>query len=142
MRVEVYGYSKECPSYWTPYETSQYAVFSTLKSWEQAETFRNFMDARLVKIDSSDVSSFINTLAPDSNVTWGYWIGLTDVDMENHWKWSDGSPLNAYMYENWGTDEPNNFQVEEDCVTIYEEVWSDVPCDFKAKFICEKEKEA
>lgn len=98
------------------------------------------MDTRLVKIDSSDESSFINTLAPDSSVTWGYWIGLTDVDMENHWKWSDGSPLGAYT--NWGTYEPNNYLVEEDCVTLYNKVWYDIPCDSKVKFICEKEKVA
>lgn len=94
------------------------------------------MDARLVKIDSSDESSFIKTIAPDRRVAWGYWIGLTDVDMENHWKWSDGSSLGAYT--NWGTLEPNNHLVEEDCVSLWARSWFDIPCDWKTKFICEK----
>lgn len=75
------------------------------------------MDARLVKIDSSDESSFIKTIAPDTSVVGGYWIGLTDVDMENQWKWSDGSSLGAYT--NWGTSEPNNHLVEGDCVSLW-----------------------
>ena len=107
-------------------------------SWKQAEAFCNFMNARLVKIDSRDEQSFIKTIAPDSIVEWGYWIGLTDAEMENHWKWSDGSPLGNYA--NWGAYEPNNIQVEEDCATLFHEVWYDIPCDWKAKFICEKEK--
>lgn len=96
------------------------------------------MNARLVKIDSKDEKSFIKTIAPDSNFEWGYWIGLTDADMENHWKWSDGSPLGAYT--NWAAHEPNNLQVEEDCATLFYDVWFDVPCDYKTKFICEKKK--
>ena len=87
-----------------------------------------------MKIETSDESSFINTIVPDK---WDYWIGLTDVEMEDHWKWSDGSQLNL-LYHNWGPGEPNNYNGEEDCVTIRRGVWFDIPCVWKAQFICEK----
>lgn len=47
---------------------------------------------------------------------------------------SDGSPLS--VYDNWGTNEPNNHKVEEDSVTLLKVVWFNTPCDWKGKFIC------
>ncbi|XP_078374702.1 EGF-like repeat and discoidin I-like domain-containing protein 3 isoform X1 [Oculina patagonica] len=116
MRVELYGCSKACPSYWRPFGASFYAVISIPKSWTQAEAFCKLMDARLAKIESNEENAFIESIASLTNAPYGYWIGLTDAGMENHWKWSDGSSLG--LYTNWGTNEPNNINGE-DCVTFF-----------------------
>lgn len=93
------------------------------------------MDARLAKIESKKESSFIDSIASYTNVPHGYCIGLTDADMENHWKWSDGSSMGPYT--NWGTNEPNNNNGE-GCVTFFRESWYDYSCSLKIVFICEK----
>ncbi|XP_078374852.1 lactadherin-like [Oculina patagonica] len=135
MRVELYGCSKACPSYWRPFGASFYAVISIPKSWTQAEAFCKLMDARLAKIESNEENTFIESIASYTNVPYGYWIGLTDAGMENHWKWSDGSLLG--LYTNWGTNEPNNINGE-DCVTFFHESWYDYSCSLEIVFICEK----
>ena len=94
------------------------------------------MNARLAKIDSKEESFFINSIVQNVNFQFEYWIGLTDADMENHWKWSDGSSLGSYS--NWRNGEPNNYLVEEDCVALLVGGWYDYPCSFRINFICEK----
>ena len=117
-----------------------YAVFLIKRSWKEAEAFCRAMDARLAKIDSENKSSFINTLVSNVNSGFGYWIGLTDAEVENHWKWSDGTPLGSYA--NWMNGEPNNYNLllpGEDCVVLSYGGWYDYPCWYSwVKFICEK----
>ena len=115
-----------------------YAVFLIKRSWKEAEAFCRAMDARLAKIDSENKSSFINTLVSNVNSGFGYWIGLTDAEMENQWKWSDRTPLGPYA--NWKDGEPNELQhhVQEDCVVLTDGGWNDNSCDNRFKFICEK----
>ena len=56
------------------------------------------------------------------------WIGLSDVDEENNWVWSDGSP---YNYSHFSEYEPNGGS-SENCVNvvIYGDLgrWNDNPC--------------
>ena len=114
-----------------------YAVFLINRSWKEAEAFCNAMDARLAKIDSDNENSFINTIAPSMNREPRYWIGLTDAEVENRWKWSDGSPLGSYS--NWMNGEPNNYPPREDCVVLVNGEWNDNSCRLNwVKFICEK----
>ena len=40
------------------------------------------------------------------------WIGLSDLQLENRFQWSDGTDV---TYTNWQTQEPNNLG-NEDCV--------------------------
>ena len=40
------------------------------------------------------------------------WIGLSDLQLENRFQWSDGTGV---TYTNWQTQEPNNLG-NEDCV--------------------------
>eukprot|EP00736_Rhodelphis_marinus_P000876 Rmarinus@m.26006 len=53
------------------------------------------------------------------------WIGLTDIEEEGRWHWSDG---NVMSYTAWGDSEPNG-EDSADCVVYKNGVWSDVACN-------------
>uniref|UniRef100_A0A669F3R1 CD209 antigen-like protein A n=1 Tax=Oreochromis niloticus TaxID=8128 RepID=A0A669F3R1_ORENI len=69
------------------------------------------------------------------------WIGLTDAEEEQTWKWVDGTTLTISF---WDTDEPNGAGGDEDCGEIYfpetENSWNDESCDTKNVWICGKKK--
>lgn len=104
----------------------------------------------MVKIESADENEFIRAQLPLD--TWAdYWIGLTDEQEENKWKWSDGTDLGNYT--NWGGVEhkqPNDKGHKENCVgirngkfagtDIYSGQWHDKGCGESRGYLCEKEK--
>ena len=105
------------------------------KKWHNADTFCKENGAHLVKIESADENSFFNNdflVGDESN-----WIGLTDAETEDVWKWSDGSQLTGYT--NWQSDEPNNYK-NQDCVAITKDgEWHDAECTNTRGYICEGE---
>lgn len=104
----------------------------------------------MVKIESADENKFIKErLLLDTPAD--YWIGLTDEQEENKWKWSDGTNLGNYT--NWGGvrhKQPNDNRHNENCVGIrngqfagtekYSGEWHDKGCGTSRGYICEKEK--
>ena len=116
-------------------------VYLGEKNWNTAKTSCEANGAQLVKIESAEENDFINKqlLADGAD----YWIGLTDVETENHWKWTDGSNLSGYT--NWFPKEPNNYNGQ-DCVAItkgnfdnkhYDGEWHDGECKKARGYICE-----
>ena len=96
-----------------------------------------------MKIETADENDFINEkfLADSTD----YWIGLTDADTENDWKWSDGTELTGYT--NWMSNQPNDYN-NQDCGGIrkghffskdYDGEWHDDTCSAAKEkgFICE-----
>ncbi|XP_078695922.1 uncharacterized protein LOC144924510 isoform X2 [Branchiostoma floridae x Branchiostoma belcheri] len=72
-----------------------------------------------------------------------YWIGLSDIQEEGTFVWSDGTELTASGYTHWSQGKPDNAEVErgEDCVEIRQDMnytWNDVECGEKRRFVCEK----
>jgi len=92
-----------------------------------------------------------------------YWIGLSEIQGEGRWSWSDSS---KGTYRNWGTGEPNNAsKLGEDCTVINRQIldlkkmkvkdkkllkdlekemlsrdskWIDISCSSRLKFVCSK----
>ncbi|KAL9963794.1 hypothetical protein ACROYT_G027337 [Oculina patagonica] len=89
------------------------------KRLEQCKHSLRANGAQLVKIESTDENDFIKKefLALEVN----YWIGLTDAETENDWKWSDGSELTGYI--NWRSGQPNDYQGQ-DCGVIFKGMFS------------------
>ncbi|GAA6229272.1 C-type lectin domain family 4 member E-like [Lates japonicus] len=71
-----------------------------------------------------------------------YWIGLTDIENEGHWKWVDNSTLKVAFWDTQNKEPDNNLsggQEGEDCVVVDSttETWFDVPCSFMYPRICQ-----
>ena len=70
------------------------------------------------------------------------WIGGTDKDDEDKWKWSpSGTELS---YTNWNPGEPSNARYIEHCLVVqfssvqsYNGKWNDAPCSLKLKYVCQ-----
>ena len=98
-----------------------------------------------MKIESATENEFVNNTFMTYSPSTTYWIGLNDLEDEGVFKWSDGSSFNNY--NNWFMDNPDNFEGNEDCVTINTGLigpygrfadWNDVNCDYTFNFICKR----
>ena len=86
-----------------------------------------------MNIGSVDENNFIQRefLKEEKN----YWIGLTDSETEDIWKWTSGATLSGYI--NWEINQPNNYN-EQDCGAIkMNGKWHDILCSAHTAFICE-----
>lgn len=85
----------------------------------------------MVKITSRQELDFVKTHRGIA------WIGLTRASDGHSWVWVDGTPLETYGF--WQDGEPNNADMEEDCVEISREAsaWNDVPCSRLFSWVCE-----
>eukprot|EP00794_Sanderia_malayensis_P003261 gene3261-3742_t len=64
------------------------------------------------------------------------WIGLSDLDVESGWKWTDNSPANFFI---WDSVQPDDWFGMEDCVVIKNNGrWADVYCGDKKAFVCRR----
>ena len=132
-----------CQQGWIGNGTSCYKFFTSSKTWENAKKECEKWHARLVKVDSREEDDFIKTEVLPIDKKDNYWIGLSDSDNENDWKWTDGTQLDLDGYKNWIGYEPDNYNDNEDCVQVvmmnkdpfYYGKWSDIPCSREMKYI-------
>uniref|UniRef100_A0A3Q1JHY8 C-type lectin domain-containing protein n=1 Tax=Anabas testudineus TaxID=64144 RepID=A0A3Q1JHY8_ANATE len=133
-------WNKTCPAGWTKFNCSCYFLFTETGSWTEGRQDCRTRGADLVVIDSDEEQTFLSNLT-DANV----WIGLTDEEQENTWKWIDGTPLTLSY---WEKNQPDNGAGqakwgEEDCVHIRtgwktKNNWNDRSCRASLHWICEK----
>ena len=85
------------------FEGHQYALFDYGINWEAAKALCESMGGYLATITSAEEQMAIQGLITDSNKNC-YWLG--GYKANNEWKWVVDSE--AFAYNNWGEDEPNN----------------------------------
>jgi len=126
------------------YSSSSYLIFDDKKQWVEALASCRTIGAELVKIESQNETEFINATFLSTRKS--IWIGLTDVQEEGVWKWSDGTSLQGYS--NWGPKEPNNNEDSQHCVVVvmgmmgddyFDAEWNDWVCEKINFYLCEKE---
>ncbi|XP_016341399.1 CD209 antigen-like, partial [Sinocyclocheilus anshuiensis] len=96
---------------WLYYKFSLYYIPSEKKSWTESRRYCTERGADLIIINNSQEQNFVRKMSDGAKV----WIGLTDVDVENTWKWVDGSTLTTGF---WGHKEPNGKRGE-NCALTY-----------------------
>ena len=69
-----------------------------------------------------------------------YWVGATDLLVENEWVWMNSN--RRISFRDWLPGEPNNDNGNGNCLVInYHHRWNDGECKSSIHYICEKEKE-
>ncbi|XP_019129359.2 CD209 antigen-like protein E [Larimichthys crocea] len=120
-----------CKDGCTSFNNSFYYISSQYKSWDDSRQDCKDRGADLVIINSKEEQEFINSLRKH------VWIGLTDREEQDTWRWVDGSVLNSTGF--WGQGQPSG---RKDCVSIYwytmERSWNTEPCTSHLFCICEK----
>ncbi|KAM9363478.1 CD209 antigen-like protein C isoform 2-T2 [Symphorus nematophorus] len=102
------------------------------KSWSESRQDCKGKGADLVIVNNKEEQEFIRSLSNK------FWIGLTDTEKNETWRWVDGSVLNEPKF--WGDRQPSwKFETqEEDCVEIVGGIWNDAVCTTENVWICEK----
>jgi len=75
------------PSDARAFDGHHYKVFESRVSWHEAKQACEKIGGHLVTISSERENRFVSDLTGGR----GFWIGLTDEDVEGNWKWVDGT---------------------------------------------------
>lgn len=70
----------------------------------------------------------------------GFWIALSDIDVEGEWRWTNGPMISNEDKKNWGPNQPDNWQ-DQDCAWISRDLgykWDDGKCDGTFTVLCER----
>ncbi|XP_048034578.1 C-type lectin domain family 4 member K-like isoform X2 [Megalobrama amblycephala] len=93
---------------WTYYQSSFYYISNDTKNWTESRRYCTKRGADLVSINNREEQDFVKNMSGAAVV----YIGLTDSDVENTWKWVDGSNMTSGF---WAPREPNG-DTRENCV--------------------------
>ncbi|XP_061695547.1 collectin-12-like [Syngnathoides biaculeatus] len=109
-------------------------------NYEEASTFCSKMAAHLIIINNNEEQMFVKDTVSGKGF---FWLGLTDKDEENVWKWVDGS---IPVFKKWNPGQPDNWtrghEHGEDCAGLIQNGnWNDFYCTERLGFICERTAE-
>ncbi|CAK6979441.1 galactose-specific lectin nattectin-like [Scomber scombrus] len=121
-----------CLPGWQPYGSRCLKLYTTPKTWIDAEKYCMMFGAHLASIHNPEEHDFLHRLASGTNQKRA-WIGGSDAVKNLTWLWTDGS---RFDYTNWASGEPNNRAGEEKCNEIIDKGWNDQNCEDSLPFIC------
>ena len=123
----------------TSFNGHTYLAFNTPVTWYAAKWICENRGGHLATITSAEENAFVRSI-----ITGEFWIGGTDADDEQHWRWVTQE---AFSYENWRSGQPDNsisYEVslthtgEENHLRVYEDgTWNDISGCLQYPFICE-----
>ena len=96
-------------------ENDRYMIFDEKLPWHVAKKYCETLGGHLVTIESAEENKIIYDLIQDGTSKY-YWIGGTDAEEDENWKWINGTQFwkgDVYGYSvndtyvNWGDGEPN-----------------------------------
>ncbi|XP_043990167.1 collectin-12 isoform X2 [Gambusia affinis] len=130
-----------CPSGFRKFGDSCYYFSSGSQrlNFNEANKFCKNISSHMLIINDNEEQQFIRTA-----ISKGYfWLGLTDKEEENVWKWVDGT---IPVFTNWKPGQPDNWTHGhvngEDCAgLIHNANWNDFYCTDRIGFICERSSE-
>ncbi|KAK7500748.1 hypothetical protein BaRGS_00007992, partial [Batillaria attramentaria] len=136
-----------CGSWTRAGHKCMYVYSAPTKTWQDARSYCQAMNGDLMKFDNEDDTLWLKIQSSTTVMTLpGYWIGLNDIEVENTFRWADGSWADGYLLD-WDV-EPNNFarygRFQQDCaVMAVDGNFIDISCNKqKAGTICEEATDA
>uniref|UniRef100_H3C0L1 C-type lectin domain-containing protein n=1 Tax=Tetraodon nigroviridis TaxID=99883 RepID=H3C0L1_TETNG len=130
-----------CPLEWLNYRDKCYFFSKDLHSFDDAKTTCDSLSASLLVINDKEEQKWLRKQVQGKGY---FWIGLTDKEEENVWRWLDGTQPAFTMWkpgqpDNWGHGHDIS---GEDCAgLVHEALWNDFFCEDLISYICEKEPE-
>ncbi|KAK1149134.1 CD209 antigen-like protein E [Acipenser oxyrinchus oxyrinchus] len=125
-----------CPLDWRQTGRSCYMFSDQQKTWTDSQSFCQSKQSTLLIINNAKEQQDIIS---KKNLSWYYWIGLSDRVKEGDFRWVDDTSINT-TEQFWEDDQPDDWQSNEDCIHLYYDgLWNDISCDTQLYFICEKE---
>ncbi|KAM8731745.1 collectin-12-like [Acanthopagrus schlegelii] len=129
-----------CPHDWVNYRDKCYFFSKDLHSFDDARATCESTSASLLIINDMEEQKWLK------KQTFGkgyFWMGLTDREEEDVWRWLDGTEP---AFTKWKPGQPDNWghghEIGEDCAgLIHEGLWNDFFCEDLISYICEKEME-
>uniref|UniRef100_A0A1A7XRB4 Collectin-12 n=1 Tax=Iconisemion striatum TaxID=60296 RepID=A0A1A7XRB4_9TELE len=102
-----------------------------------ANKFCSNISSHLIIINNDEEQQFVRKTIAGKGF---FWIGLTDKEKENVWKWVDGT---IPVFTKWKPGQPDNWthghEDGEDCAgLIHNANWNDFYCTDSIGFICER----
>ncbi|XP_008432704.1 collectin-12 [Poecilia reticulata] len=130
-----------CPPEFRKFGDSCYYFSSGTQrlNFNEANKFCKNISSHMLIINDNEEQQFIRNA-----ISKGYfWLGLTDKEEENVWKWVDGT---IPVFTNWKPGQPDNWTHGhvngEDCAgLIHNANWNDFYCTDRIGFICERSSE-
>uniref|UniRef100_A0A8C3EQ91 Macrophage mannose receptor 1 n=1 Tax=Corvus moneduloides TaxID=1196302 RepID=A0A8C3EQ91_CORMO len=134
-----------CPDGWQsiPQSSFCFKIFQggreKMQTWFEARDFCRTIGGDLACIHSEEEQNLIARLG---YIHYSYWMGLSALNSDGGFTWSDGSPVN---FEKWSHGEPNNYDGNEKCgvFTGYLNMnWNDLFCEHMLDYVCQIKKGA
>ncbi|MBN3307370.1 COL12 protein, partial [Amia calva] len=125
-----------CPPQWTSFRSKCYYFSTERLNFDEAKTYCEGKSSTLVVINNQEEQQWIRRQVAGKGF---FWLGLTDREEENTWKWVDGT---MPSFTKWKAGQPDNWshghEQGEDCAgMIHEGYWNDFFCEEINSFICE-----
>ncbi|KAF7213448.1 collectin-12 [Nothobranchius furzeri] len=127
-----------CPAGWVNFRNNCYFFSKDLLSFDDASQSCESRSASLLIISDTEEQKWLEKQAAGKGY---FWMGLTDREEENVWRWVDGTEP---TFKKWKPGQPDNWghnhESGEDCAGfIHEGLWNDFFCEDLISYICEKE---
>jgi len=107
--------------------------------WQAAREFCQDKGGDLVAIESEIEDKFLDKEIRKLSNTFSYWIGGSDGGRlslkKGDWFWVGSNE--KINYSHWSYNTPNNKNGNEDCLSLSNSNWDDLPCSTKQPVICE-----
>lgn len=134
--------SEGCPPQWRNFRDSCYYFSSGAerRNFDETMEFCTNNTSSMVVVNDNDEQQWMKKQIAGKGY---FWIGLTDREEENIWKWVDGT---LPIFTKWKPGQPDNWahghEEGEDCAgMIHEANWNDFFCTDRIGFVCERPSE-
>lgn len=136
LPLPVSPYPNGCPSTWRRFKEKCYYFSTDLVEFAEGNNLCKIMSSNMIIINNQEEQQWVSKQMNGMNY---YWIGLSDTEEHNVWRWVDGT---IAQYTNWKQGQPDNWKEErstEDCAGLADSaLWNDFFCTDTNRVICEK----